>query len=117
MNRLLAVLLAGTVLTGCDSAEEREAKACKDSRMAFVMSQNFVKQRLKSPSTAKFPYLSDRGVVSYLAGNPSECKHTVIAYFDAQNSFGATVRGTYIVEMQKLPNKDVWRANNLQINQ
>ena len=38
--------------------EQKAEDACKDTTMAFVMSQQFVKKRLKSPSTADFPYTS-----------------------------------------------------------
>ena len=36
---------------------QAERAACMNSTMAFVMSQGFVRQRLKSPGTADFPMI------------------------------------------------------------
>ncbi|QIE89447.1 hypothetical protein [Pseudomonas nitroreducens] len=93
---------------------QAERAACMNSTMAFVMSQGFVRQRLKSPGTAEFPMITSPGVrVEYL---PQEagCKHAVLAYVDAQNSFGGTVRNRYSVIMERV-SSDVWRAHDLKI--
>lgn len=111
----ISVLAVALVLAGCGSPEEKETARCNDSTTAFVMSQNFVKQRLKSPSTATFPYINDAGVKVFQDEPLTECKHVISAFVDAQNGFGGTVRNRYTVTMQKVPGKNAWRAVNLAI--
>ena len=75
-----------------DREVEAVAKDCGNTTMAFVMSQNFVKQRLKSPSSAEFPMVTDRGVHVTPDG---KCGFAVSAFVDSQNAFGAVVRSPY----------------------
>jgi hypothetical protein len=92
--------------------EEQAIKDCSNTTMAFVMSQNFVKQRLKAPSTAEFPYINDRGVqVGELPG----CSFDVSAYVDAQNGFGAPIRNRYTAKMSYDRATKMWRATQLRI--
>jgi hypothetical protein len=74
------------------SAAPAEAKPKRrgDPISAFVMSQEFVKRALKSPSTADFPWF-DRSFVSKLG----EGRYHVSAYVDAKNAFGAELRSRY----------------------
>lgn len=91
---------------------QQAEKACRDETMFFVMSQDFVKQQLKSPSTAKFPYISDSNVsVSYLG----DCTNLVVGYVDAQNSFGATIRNRYAATLQYNSDKDNFRLLDIAI--
>lgn len=87
----------------------KEQKRCTDSTMAFVMSQKFVKQRLKSPATAKFPSRTDPAVKIHYTG---DCQHTIQAYVDSQNGFGAIIRTTYYIQLQYIkgsPGIGSWR--------
>lgn len=52
---------------------------------AISVCQQFVKNRLKSPSSAEFPWGMD-------AEQVSEKQYRVQSYVEAQNSFGATLR-------------------------
>jgi len=61
---------------------------------AYVMSQNFMKQYLKSPKSADFPF--DSYKYEYLGDN----KMKITSYVDAQNSFGAQLRTYYEVTMR-----------------
>jgi len=58
-----------------------------DITEARVVCKKFVKARLKSPSTAKFPYISPDEVLILDKG----C-YGITSYVDAQNSFGAIMR-------------------------
>lgn len=58
-----------------------------DFAEAFVVAKNTVKNQLKSPSTAKFPWYD----TSFVKRN-TDGSFSVYAYVDAQNSFGATLR-------------------------
>lgn len=68
------------------------------------MSHDFVKNQLKAPSTAKFPWYDDSCVDSL--GNS---RYRVTSYVDAQNSFGAMLRSNYICELEYVGN-DKWRC-------
>lgn len=56
----------------------------------YAFAQELVKEELKSPSTAKFPFYDK----SFFATKDNTV--TVNAYVDAQNSFGATVRTNFV---------------------
>jgi hypothetical protein len=69
---------------------------------AWVWTMGFVKERLKSPSTADFPhvwnvYFADMGNRTW----------KVASYVDAQNSFGATIR-TRFISVVKYVGNDRW---------
>lgn len=60
---------------------------------ALFASQNFVKQRLKAPSSAQFPTSSTAPGVRVI--QQGQCKFMVVAWTDAQNSFGVPLRMQY----------------------
>ncbi|MCK5215925.1 MAG: hypothetical protein KAR05_11315 [Candidatus Omnitrophica bacterium] len=79
---------------------------------ASVMMQDFVKARLKSPASAKFP-----GVFE---GSQDHVKHmgnqeyVIDSYVDSQNGFGAMIR-TYFRCKIKQVSDDSWRLISLDI--
>jgi hypothetical protein len=76
---------------------------------AQVMSQKFVGNRLKAPSTAKFqlePSVSHTGDGVYV----------VSSYVDAQNSFGSMLRMNYRCTLKNLGN-DSWHLVDLKIDE
>ena len=78
--------------------------------MAFVMANQRIKEQLKSPSTAKFPSITTKGV----AVVKQEFTYTVTGYVDSQNSFGAVVRTRYQVIIEQV-SKDDWRVKDISI--
>jgi hypothetical protein len=74
------------------------------------MAEKFVKESLKSPSTAKFgsvfgEYQNPNELVSY----DSESKvYTVRGWVDSQNGFGAVIRARFKVTMLRV-DEDNWR--------
>ena len=106
---VLLVGFAGLLVWGAFASKNRDK--CDDKIGAFVMSQSFVKDRLKAPSTASFPYITDDGVsVTKQEG----CSYSVRAYVDAQNSFGAKIRTRYSVNVRP-GDGDNWYATNLKM--
>lgn len=91
---------------------ERAQKDCDDATMAYVMSQNFVKQRLKAPGSADFPYINGRDVVSV---PDHKCTFYISAYVDSQNGFGAKIRAYYKATMTYDRKEKLWRAPELVI--
>ena len=87
---------------------------CENDTMAFVMSQEFVERELRSPSTADFPMITDDGVyVIPSGGEPGTCTFKVLAYVDAQNGFGATVRQNYTATVSPDANETDWTLVDL----
>lgn len=116
------VIIGGllALLSTCSDSPEKEAKRqlkaadradrlCNDTQMAFFMSQDFVKQNLKSPTSAKF---SSNPVATK---NIGYCRTLVIATVDSQNSFGAMIRSSYSVEITYHKKSDNWSASGLVI--
>ena len=65
--------------------------------MAVRMAEKFVRDRLKAPSTAKFPSATESiRHVQHAGGNTYE----VNSFVDAQNSFGAAIRTRYYCKLQ-----------------
>ena len=87
------------------SSTSRTDRRCTDEIEALVFSQEFVRGRLRSPSTADFAGITDNGVqVTHLG----DCKNLVLAYVDAQNGFGATVRNWYTTVMEYRRSEGNW---------
>ena len=88
-------IVAWNWLGGLFDTEESSTEA-KDYKLeAYVMSQDFMKDYLKSPSTAKFPSYSKVNVVQ------TNNRYKVEGYVDSQNSFGATVQMKYYMILER----------------
>jgi len=111
---LTALALIVFLLFAYGSKEEEINPAELDSE-AFVISQHFVKQRLRSPSTADFPFLD------YTSVHLDSGRYKVTSYVDAQNAFGGEVR-TYYKAILKYNSGDwadyrSWTLEDLKLNQ
>lgn len=69
---------------------------------AALSARGFVKQRLKSPSTAEFPPTSTATVKKTPNGT-----FVVSSYVDSQNAFGATLRSSWVAEIRYLSGNKV----------
>lgn len=65
---------------------------------AWVCAQDVVKKNLKSPSSAKFCLMSE-ATIHYNGEKDGGSLYTVSGYVDAQNSFGATIRQNFTVNL------------------
>lgn len=95
------------------AAQERaqaEARALIESKKieAWIMAQEFVKDRLKSPSTAKFP---DHDEVK-MRHEIQDDTYIILSYVESQNSFGAMLRTDFICKIGN-PYGDTWRLYDL----
>lgn len=88
MKTLFLTSIMLLFLAGCAFDQPKPEDMRTES---FVISQSFVKARLKSPSTAAFP--TDSYTAYYSGNNTWEVRSVV----DAQNSFGAQIRQKYKV--------------------
>lgn len=69
--------------------------------ICWVKAKAYVKDNLKSPSSAKFPFTSESDGVSILKDGNYYC---VIGWVDAENSFGAEIRSDFVVILKKSNN-------------
>ncbi len=76
---------------------------------AYVISQQFVQQKLKAPSSAKFPAYKKDMVIT----NNNE-RFKVESYVESKNSFGSTIRNKYICIVTYLDNGQ-WKLNTLEL--
>lgn len=86
-----------------------QEESSSDPISAFVMSQSFVKDRLKAPATAEFPWY-DESMVTPLGKE----KYIVRSYVDAQNAFGALIRNNYTCRLAYQGN-DKWLLEDITI--
>jgi hypothetical protein len=88
---VLLILVGENSDSGNKSGNKSGGIRGPDKMSAYFASREFVKNRLKAPSTAKFPWYRE-AVVTDLGGR----RFRVSAYVDAQNNFGAQIRTRYI---------------------
>lgn len=76
---------------------------------AYIMTQKFVEEKLKSPKSADFPHISKIKVAS--AGDQS---WKIDGYVDAINSFNASLRQKYTCLISYDATSKVWTCNSLE---
>lgn len=106
LKNIAIAVFAVIIISGCDSRPWHERD---NSVAAYVTMTEYVKRRLRSPSTADFP-LINKVRVKRLADH----KYEVFGYVDAQNGFGATVRTRYFGVLQQ-GGRHEWRLLELTI--
>ncbi|WP_233078830.1 hypothetical protein [Rheinheimera soli] len=74
--------------------KEKATRICNDTRMAYYYAQDFVKQNLKSPSSAVFPA---KPISAEVVG---ACRTRIVGTVDSQNGFGAMIRSAYSIEIK-----------------
>jgi hypothetical protein len=85
-----------------------------DKIAAYVMVQDFVKDRLKAPSTADFPGAFEGYEVESFVSYSGNQIYSIRAWVDSENSFGAKLRINFQAEIQQT-GKDEWRLKNLNL--
>ena len=79
-------------------SSEKEVTNDDERNICWELAQKAVKNQLKSPSSAKFPFAyNSKGVSITSSGN----SYTVRAWVEAQNSFGATIKDSFTVKIEK----------------
>lgn len=80
-----------------------------DAIGACIVAEKFVRERLRSPSTAEFPPGTSQCRTSHNGG-----VWTVRSYVDAQNAFGAMLRSDYVV-VTRYNGNDNWSLVEIDI--
>ncbi len=85
---------------------------CSDEKtaLAYVMIREDVRRSLRAPSTAEFP-----GRFSAGTRNRGNCIYQVVGHFDAQNGFGAMIRGIFTGTTEYFPERGSWRTLTLDV--
>ncbi|WP_445453141.1 hypothetical protein [Flavobacterium sp. 25HG05S-40] len=105
MKKALLIIIFSIFFVGCFSENKSEYEKNKEEQeelkfQAWSASKEFVKKELKSPGSAEFNFIDD-GINSSVIGSitESDTTFTVIGTFDAQNSFGASIRNDFKCEL------------------
>lgn len=80
---------------GGSSGGGRPAISQPDKYGAWDVCKRQITSQLKAPSTAKFPRITDDGVIATTVDNK---KWAITGYVDAQNGFGAMIRSEFLCE-------------------
>ncbi|EKN3890759.1 hypothetical protein VYJ29_004105 [Yersinia enterocolitica] len=78
------------VYISLSSDNKKEIDYCSDSILAYKYSNGLIAEKLKSPTSAKFPSYSNINIRLI-----NRCEFEIDGYVDAQNSFGAMIRTKY----------------------
>lgn len=88
---IFVFIMIVAALSGGDDSTQTTPKTGVTNTETHITAQGYVKNFLKSPSSADFP-LSD-----YTIFDLGDNKYKIVSYVDAQNSFGAQIRSNYII--------------------
>lgn len=79
------------LVRSCDDEKSNSSNSSytPNKFLAYTYAEDFVKQKLKSPSTAEFPGTLEKADHITELGNK---KYRITSWVDSQNSFGATIR-------------------------
>lgn len=91
-NSYKSVIKSGGESSASAVTDDAELGTC------WALAEDVVKSNLKSPSSAKFPFSYNSDGVSI---TKSGSVYTVKAWVEADNSFGASIRSTFTVTMEK----------------
>lgn len=72
--------------------DDSSSPTVANKMLAYSYAEDFVKQRLKSPSTAKFPSIFEKADHITELGNN---KYRINSWVDSQNGFGAMLRSRF----------------------
>lgn len=103
---MFLVFTISILLSICiNNTTEQRVKQTKwpDKIAAYVMAQRCVEERLRSPSTAKFPWGAEQYTM-YLGDG----KYQIDAYVDSQNGFGAMIRNKFTCTIVSQDSGKTW---------
>lgn len=83
-----------------------------NSVMSYLMMEDYVEARLKSPSTAEFPGILD-GFSDHVTATGNQT-YRIVSYVDSQNSFGAMIRTRFSGEIKQISEYQ-WQLVSLEL--
>lgn len=106
---IIAIFLSLIAIRTIIEQDDENWNEKNNSIMAYVVMEDFVKERLKSPGSADFPGVSEHVNHTKYLGNQ---KYQIISWVDSQNSFGALMRTNFIGVIKQV-SKDSWKLLSL----
>ncbi len=103
------VLVFLTLAVGSSNSGSRGTRPEHDTLSAWVMCQQFVEDRLRSPKSADYPGGYDRYTTDLGGG-----RYRVKAYVDAKNAFGVELRTKFECTVKYSGNKK-WTLEDLKM--
>jgi hypothetical protein len=103
----------GSALIGVYLLLAFSAASCtgSDETTAFVMCQQYVKDRLRAPATADFP------LTEYSTRKLSPVQFEIRSYVDSENGFGAKIRARWTCRVKSLDSSgDSWELIDIQFD-
>lgn len=100
--------------SGSPSSSSTNWRQEDNSTMAYIMMEDFVKNRLKSPSTTEFPGVWD-GRADHIRKVGAHT-YEINSYVDAENSFGASIRTRFTGTIKQI-SKDEWQLQSLALHE
>lgn len=91
ISSILAIFAFIFIAFGSDD-DNSSSSADTNKMLAYNYAEDFVKQRLKSPSTAEFPGLFEKADHITELGNE---EYRINSWVDSQNGFGAIIRSKF----------------------
>ena len=86
---IIAILILFIVFHNIGSNDESDDSRGTSKMLAYNYAENFVKKKLKSPSTADFPGVQQKDQHTTMIGKD---KYKIESWVDSENSFGANIR-------------------------
>lgn len=105
----IGLFLASVTAVGC-ARDPSAWRSCTDSHTAYIMMQDFVERRLRSPKSAEFP--------NPLIGPHQHVKHIgdhtylIDSWVDADNAFSASIRTRFVGKVRQVSD-DEWHLVEL----
>lgn len=97
---LLVIIIFSFFAIGSSDSDSPSVKP--SPILAYNFAEDFVKQRLKSPSTAKFPRLFEKNEHITDLGNG---EYQIKSWVDSQNGFGAMIRSKWSCKIRFVDDK------------
>lgn len=111
MKQMISLLIVGAAVAFCALLPASKSDYCDDKISAWLMAKEFVKDRLRAPSTADFPSYDEKNVTQL-----EECTFLVEGYVDAENAFGGTVRSKFVTRIVYNRDAETFRLERININ-
>lgn len=113
----ILIIIIGAVIIFKDRSPETSSSkspvSTSNDFLAYNVAIDFVKQGLKSPSTAKFPKTMERsGHIKSLGGG----RYEINSWVDSQNAFGAMIRTNFSCTMID-KGGNTWGCENLKFDE
>lgn len=109
---LLLVVALCALVNRSGSRTEIDSKG--DDVSAALACQEFVKARLKAPTTADFP-LPYKAPLTTRSGVTGGWRWS--AYVDAQNAFGAMIRTRFVCDVHKVAGDDTYLLDSITLDE